>query len=70
MDIRKPHTPTIVLATTVGVDALVEALARDLDHETILDFMKELDEAVADYDFTVSLRDHLSVVIALEDAAG
>lgn len=59
----------ILVTASLGIVELVEQL-RSYDHDTLLDFMKALDEAVADYDFTVALRDHLTVAIALEDAAG
>lgn len=45
-------------------DAIVTAIH---DHEALLEFMVVLDEAVADYDFTVALRDRLTAAIVAED---
>lgn len=62
--------PFTVVAETNGRE-LAEAVARAIhDHDDILQFALELDEVVADYDFTLQLRDALSAALAAEDVAG
>lgn len=49
---------------------LVEVITSQVvSQDAILEFMVELDRQVADYDFTVKLRDQLSEAIRLEDEA-
>lgn len=60
----------VTLSTMVTVGELVDFIAGSIhDHDVLLDFMVQLDEAVADYDFTVRLHRRISEAIASEDVA-
>lgn len=58
----------IIVEGQVRLDWLVEQIADELDHEELFEFVKTLDLRAADYDFTVSLRDHFIAAVAAEDA--
>ena len=61
---------TVTIITDVQLNELVDTITHDVrDHDEICNFILELDRKVADYDFTVSLRDKLNEVIAEEDRA-
>lgn len=61
----------LTVTTSTNVEELAEAVKDAIhDHDQILTFVLRLDELVADYDFTVSLRDALSAAITKEDEAG
>ena len=52
-------------------DEMAEAIKDAIhDHDDLVQFVLRLDELIADYDFTLALRDALSVALAEEDAAG
>lgn len=61
---------SIGISANVELTELVDMIMDDVrDHETIRNFILALDAAVADYDFTVDLRDKLNEAIAEEDRA-
>lgn len=53
--------------TDVSLDDISTALVDGLSYDDIFEFIIGLDEAVADYHFTVRLRDHLIDSIKRED---
>jgi len=64
------ETYPVTFVTETSHRELAEAVARAIhDHDEVLKFVLELDEVVADYDFTLQLRDALSAALAAEDAA-
>jgi hypothetical protein len=54
---------------TVRLGWLVQQVTSQLSSDELLDFVKELDLRVADYDFTKSLRDYCVEAVKAEDAA-
>jgi hypothetical protein len=61
---------SVGISVNVELTELVDMIIDDVcDHEAIRNFILALDLAVADYDFTVDLRDKLSESIDLEDQA-
>lgn len=59
---------TLRIPIEVDVQDLVEQLSRDLDHADLLELIKMIDKAQADYDFTEELRDYFVSEIEKEDA--
>jgi hypothetical protein len=47
----------------VDLETISNAIVDELDEDDIFEFVIGLDESVADYDFTVRLRNHLNDVI-------
>jgi hypothetical protein len=61
---------SIGISANVELTELVDMIIDGVrDHETIRNFILALDLAVADYDFTVDLRDKLNEAIDAEDRA-
>ena len=61
---------SIGITANVELSELIGMIIDDVrDHETIRDFILALDLAVADYDFTVDLRNRLNEIIEIEDKA-
>lgn len=59
----------ISIYTELELSTLASMVADSVrNHEEIKEFILELDLLIADYDFTVELRDELNKAIAAEDA--
>jgi hypothetical protein len=48
---------------------VADSLMLDQTYDEIINFIMEIDERIADYDFTVHLRDRLTAAIKFEDEA-
>lgn len=59
----------INLTTPVDLGDLAVALNYAATHDDLLEFMLTLDSYVADYEFTLKLRDKLTEALELEDEA-
>ena len=55
--------------TEIDLDDLAEEVVSQSTHDEIMAFIMEIDERVADYDFSVKLRDRLIELIEHEDGA-
>ena len=61
---------SIGISANVELTDLASMIIDDVrDYETLINFILALDLAVADYDFTVDLRDKLNEAIDAEDSA-
>ena len=59
---------SVEISANVELIELADMIIADVrDHETICNFILALDLAVADYDFTVDLRNKLNEAIDAED---
>ena len=57
------------IAINLDSKQLVNNLLMDSSREDAFEIIKEIDDSIAEYDFTERLRDHFTRVIEKEDAA-
>jgi len=57
----------VEILVNLEVDQIVADLCTQLDHDDLLELIKQIDAEVADYDFTKELRDYFVEEVEDED---
>ena len=57
----------VVIPLNIQIENLIDSLKKNLSRDELIDFIKEIDLSVAEYDFTAKLRDHFIMEMAKED---
>jgi len=57
----------IIHNSSIDTNEIISDLITSLTHEDLIEFVKELDREVSDYDFTKELRDHFFKEMEEED---
>jgi hypothetical protein len=57
----------VVVPIEIPIEILVDSMRKCLSKDDLLEFIKEIDLSVAEYDFTAKLRDYFVLEMAKED---
>ena len=58
----------VIIPLDIPIENLIDSLKKSLSKGELIEFIKELDLSVAEYDFTKKLRDHFVLELAKEDS--